>query len=185
MSESESAGENDTPLILVVDDDQFMRVTLGDVLTSAGFEVTLAGDGVSALQSFTSRRPDLVLLDLVMPGKDGCATCRDIAALPGGEYVPVVMITGQDNADSIHRAFEAGAADFIAKPVNAELLVHRVRYMLRASQDVNRLAQSQARLGMLKVAVDSLPIGITFSDVNGIIVYSNPAEARMHGYEVE
>jgi diguanylate cyclase (GGDEF)-like protein/PAS domain S-box-containing protein len=120
-----------------------------------------------------------------MPGKDGCRTCLDIRALPDGEYTPVLMMTGLDTADSIHRAFEAGATDFIAKPLNPELLVHRVRYMLRASQNVRNLADSRARLEMLKVAVDSLPIGITFSDVDGVIVYSNPAEAHMHGYEVD
>jgi diguanylate cyclase (GGDEF)-like protein/PAS domain S-box-containing protein len=186
MSEPGKGGRvNNTPVILVVDDDQFMRVMLQDALTSAGFEVITAADGVSAVQSFSSRRTDFVLLDIIMPGKDGCETCLDIRTLPGGEYTPILMMTALDNANSIHRAFEAGATDFIAKPLNAELLVHRVRYMLRASQNVNRLAESQARLEMLKVAVDSLPIGITFSDVEGIIIYSNPAEAQMHGYEVE
>jgi diguanylate cyclase (GGDEF)-like protein/PAS domain S-box-containing protein len=184
MSEPASEFANRKPVILVVDDDRLMRVVLQDALTSAGFEVTSVADGVSALHNVSSVRPDLVLLDMIMPGKDGCETCRDIRALPGGEYLPVLMITGMDSADSIHRAFEAGATDFITKPVNAELLAHRVRYMLRASQNVNRLAESQARLEMLKVAVDSLPIGITFSDVDGIIIYSNPAEAQMHGYEV-
>ena len=172
------------PLVLVVDDDQLIRTMLRDALTADGFEVVLAADAVSALHQFTSAQPDLVLLDLLMPGKDGCETCRDIRTLPGGRYIPVLMMTALDSADSIHRAFEAGATDFVAKPLNPELLVHRVRYMLRASQNVQHLAESQARLEMLKVAVDSLPIGITFCDVNGVIVYSNPAEAQMHGYEV-
>jgi diguanylate cyclase (GGDEF)-like protein/PAS domain S-box-containing protein len=182
----ESANENVSrkSVILVVDDDQLMRVMLRDALTAAGFVVNLAEDGASALESFTSGQQDLVLLDLVMPGKDGFETCRDIRVLPRGQFIPVLMMTGLDSADSIHRAFEAGATDFIAKPLNPELLVHRVRYMLRASHNMNRLAENQARLEMLKIAVDSLPIGITFSDINGIIVYSNPAEAQMHGYKV-
>jgi DNA-binding response OmpR family regulator len=184
MSEPASVSENRKPVILVVDDDHLMRVMLRDSLTAAGFDVILAEDGVIALHHFTSIRPDLVLLDLIMPGKDGCETCRDLRTLPKGQHIHVLMMTCLDNADSIHRAFEAGATDFIAKPLNPELLVHRVRYMLRASQSVNRLAENQARLEMLKVAVDNLPIGITFSDVNGIIIYSNPAEAQMHGYEV-
>ena len=184
MSEPASEIPNRKPVILVVDDDQLIRVMLQDALTAAGFEVFTADAGVSALDNFNSVRPDLVLLDLIMPGKDGCETCRNLRALPGGRYTPVLMMTGLDCADSIHRAFEAEATDFIAKPLNTELLTHRVRYMLRASQNVNRLAESQARLEMLKVAVDSLPIGITFSDIDGIIVYSNPAEAQIHGYEV-
>jgi diguanylate cyclase (GGDEF)-like protein/PAS domain S-box-containing protein len=185
MSEQVSASPDRKPVVLVVDDDKLMRIMLQDALTSAGFEVTTAEDGFCALQCFTSVRPDLVLLDLIMPVKDGCETCLDIRNTPGGEYTPVLMMTGLDSSDSIHRAFEARATDFIAKPLNPELLAHRVRYMLRASQNVNRLAENQTRLEMLKVAVDSLPIGITFSDVNGVIVYSNPAEAQMHGYEVD
>lgn len=172
------------PVILVVDDDLLIRTMLQDTLTAAGFEVMTAADNVSTLNCFTSVRPDLVLLDLYMPGTDGCATCCQIRTLPGAEYTPIMMMTGLDNADSIHRSFEAGATDFIAKPLNPELLVHRVRYMLRANLTVIKLAESQAKLEMLKVAVDSLPIGITFSDVEGLIVYSNPAEAQMHGYEV-
>lgn len=184
MPEPASVSGNRRPVILVVDDDQLIREMLLDTLTTAGFDVTLAEGGDIALHCFTSIRPDLVLLDLTMPGKDGCETCRDLRMLPKGQHTHVLMMTCLDNADSIHHAFEAGATDFIAKPLNLELLVHRVRYMLRASQSVNRLAETQARLEMLKVAVDNLPIGITFSDVNGIIVYSNPAEAQMHGYEV-
>jgi diguanylate cyclase (GGDEF)-like protein/PAS domain S-box-containing protein len=185
MSDQVPVHIKNKPVILVVDDDKLMRNVLQDSLKSAGFEVSSVEDGDSAIHSISAAKPDMVLLDMIMPGKDGCETCREIRTLPGGEYLPVLMITGMDSADSIHRAFEAGATDFISKPVNAELLAHRVRYMLRASQNVCKLADSQARLEMLKVAVDSLPIGITFSDVKGIIVYSNPAEARMHGYEVD
>jgi len=184
MPEPASVCVNKSPVILVVDDDHLLRVMLKDALSSAGFEVRMAADGVAAVDSFAQGSPDLVLLDMVMPGKDGCETCLDLRRLPGGKYTPVLMVTGLDNAESVHRAFEAGATDFISKPVNLELLVHRVRYMLRANQNVKNLAESRARLEMLKVAVDSLPIGITFSDVDGVIVYSNPAEARMHGYEV-
>jgi diguanylate cyclase (GGDEF)-like protein/PAS domain S-box-containing protein len=185
MSDQVPVHIKNKPVILVVDDDKLMRNVLQDSLKSAGFEVSSVEDGDSAIHSISAAKPDMVLLDMIMPGKDGCETCREIRTLPGGEYLPVLMITGMDSADSIHRAFEAGATDFITKPVNAELLAHRVRYMLRASQNVCKLADSQARLEMLKVAVDSLPIGITFSDVKGIIIYSNPAEARMHGYEVD
>jgi diguanylate cyclase (GGDEF)-like protein/PAS domain S-box-containing protein len=185
MTEPSIKDPQKKPVILVVDDDNLVRLMLQDALTAAGFEAVPACDGDAALRSFAELQPDLVLLDVVMPGKDGCETCHELRALPGGEYTPVLMVTGLDSADSIHRAFVAGATDFISKPVNFELLVQRVRYMLRASQNVKNLAESRARLEMLKVAVDSLPIGITFSDVKGVIVYSNPAEARMHGYEVD
>jgi diguanylate cyclase (GGDEF)-like protein/PAS domain S-box-containing protein len=185
MSATSNLHTENKPLILVVDDDLLVRVMLQDAFTAAGFETVQAANGDEALRSFTTLKPDLILLDLIMPGKDGYETCRELRRLPGGEYTPVLMITGVESSDSVHRAFEAGATDFVAKPVNSELLVHRVRYMLRASRNVKTLSENHYRLEMLKVAVDNLPIGITFSDVNGVIVYSNPAEARMHGYEVE
>ncbi len=291
------------PLILIVDDDLFIRMAFQDALNEDGFVTATAADGSSAISNFKTLQPDLILLDLIMPGKDGLATCREIRGFPDGKYVPILMVTGMDDASMIHRAFEAGATDFIIKPVKPELLIYRVRYMLRASQSMIRLAENEewlataqriAHLGnwelnpltgmfrgseemfrilgmdqdssflsfenflfsvypldrhmvaseladafknrstcsfefrikrsdaamrvlqlqghadaaitgkvsmivgtllditeirqvednlrMLKEAVDCLPIGITLSDLTGKIIYSNPAEAEMHGY---
>ena len=147
-----SAGEPNSspnlpiPVILVVDDDRLMRDSFRHALQESGFTVAEAADGSSALDAFTKFSPDLVLLDLVMPGMDGFATCQEIRSLPGGLYTPVLMVTGLDDADSINRAFEAGATDFIAKPVMPELLAFRIRYMLRASRSTKSLAESEARL---------------------------------------
>ena len=293
------------PLVLIVDDDQFVRVVFSDALGKGGFRTATACDGVEALARFRELAPDLVLLDLLMPKRDGFETCRDIRALPQGRHTPVLMVTGLDGGEPIHRAFDAGVTDFVAKSINPELLVYRARCLLRngrllknLQQSEDRLARAQqiARLGdwewhpisgsfwqsqemsrilgtppdaaaswdglfqavtpeerdlvrerltwalsadsgsdfecrivrgdgterlvwiyarleaadltgparlvgtlqdvsevrraedrsrMLKEAVDSLQIGITFSDASGRIVYLNPAEARMHGFEVE
>jgi diguanylate cyclase (GGDEF)-like protein/PAS domain S-box-containing protein len=293
------------PLVLVVDDDRFMRVKFSVILETGGFRTATAADGAEALAKFTELRPDLVMLDLLMPILDGFETCREIRSLPQGRHTPVLMVTGLDSGASIHRAFEAGATDFVAKSTNPELLVYRVRCLLRngrllqtLQESEDRLARAQqiARLGdwewhpeagtfwqspemsrllgmredaaasfegllgavvageremarerltwaltassgsdfecrvlgadgrertvwiyarpqpaefaqparlvgtlqdvtevrraedrsrMLKEAVDSLQIGITFSDASGRIVYLNPAEAEMHGYQVE
>src|SRR3990172_43325 len=105
------------PLILIVDDEQFMRVIFRETLAEAGFMTTTATDGISAISIFKDLHPDLVLLDLIMPMKDGFETCRDIRSLPEGRYTPILMVTGLDDAELIHRAFEAGATDFISKPV--------------------------------------------------------------------
>lgn len=293
-------------LVMIVDDDRFMRQTFQDVLEADGFATVLASDGESAIKIFKKLHPDLVLLDLLMPGKDGFETCREIRGMREGKYTPVMMVTGLGDTDSIHRAFEAGATDFISKPFNPDLLVYRIRYMLRASLSTNKLAQSEARLAnaqriarlgnwewdheagtfwgseemisilgmkghspvstferflsaiynpdrarvetslldaardntpctvefriklsddtlrivclqgeasgpgvgektrmegtlqditaikqveerlvMLKEAVDCLPIGITISDVNNRIIYTNPAEAKMHGCAID
>jgi diguanylate cyclase (GGDEF)-like protein/PAS domain S-box-containing protein len=181
----ETACPDKKPLILIVDDDRFMRTAFQEALMEAGFVTATAPDGASAVDSFTELRPDLVLLDLIMPEMDGFATCKEIRALPEGKYTPVLMVTSLDDTERIHCAFEAGATDFISKPIKPELLAYRVRYMLRSSQSMKSLAESEVRLNMLKEAVDCLPIGITLSDVNGKIIYSNPAEADIHGYTLE
>ena len=132
--------------VLVVDDDVTVRLLAGGALEGGGFSVIEAGDGESALALFNSRKPDIVLLDVLMPGMDGFETCRALRECPGGEHTPILMMTGLDDVDSINRAYEAGATDFAPKPINYALLDHRVRYMLRAMATAEELRQSQARL---------------------------------------
>ena len=132
--------------ILIVDDNELIRTSIQEILDAAGFTTRTAPDGVSGLASFAERRPDLVLLDLIMPGKDGFTVCRELRSHPEGDLVPIVVLTGLDDNDSIREAFDAGATDFICKPVASELLVHRLHYILRASQTVKSLAENKARL---------------------------------------
>jgi diguanylate cyclase (GGDEF)-like protein/PAS domain S-box-containing protein len=143
---SDFVKSNIDPLILIVDDDQFMRVTIQEVLKSAGFKTAAAPDGTSAISNFFFARPDMVLLDLSMPGKDGFMTCQEIRSLPEGKFVPIIIVTGKDDTDLIHRAFEVGATDFFVKPVIPELLVYRVRYLLRVSSSMKNLAESEEKL---------------------------------------
>ena len=137
---------NVTPRILVVDDDAGGRRLTRATLTKAGFEVSEAADGQLALEALRHALPDLVLMDVSMPVMDGFTACAELRKLPGGARVPVVMMTGLDDVQSIARAFEAGATDFITKPINWTILAHRVRYMLRASAAINELKQNQRRL---------------------------------------
>ncbi len=132
--------------ILVVDDDAGGRRLTRATLTRAGFEVTEASDGQKALDAMRAQLPDLVLMDVSMPVMDGFSACAELRKLPGGNRVPVVMMTGLDDVQSIERAFEVGATDFITKPINWPILAHRVRYMLRASSAINDLKQNQRRL---------------------------------------
>ena len=132
--------------ILVVDDDAGGRRLTRATLARAGFEVTEASDGQKALEAMRAQLPDLVLMDVSMPVMDGFSACAELRKLPGGNRVPVVMMTGLDDVQSIERAFEAGATDFITKPINWPILAHRVRYMLRASSAINDLKQNQRRL---------------------------------------
>ncbi|HWI39970.1 MAG TPA: response regulator, partial [Verrucomicrobiae bacterium] len=133
-------------LILIVDDDRMMSCTLSDLLEREGFRTAVAADGDTALEMFSELRPDLVLLDLVMPGKDGLATCREMRQIPGTEFTPVLIVTSLDDTEVVQLAFEAGATDFISKPVQHELLVYRVRYMLHVAETMCRLADSEAAL---------------------------------------
>ncbi len=122
------------PLAMIVDDDRSIRLTMSAVLAKADFEVIEAENGRMALPLFESRKPDIVLLDVDMPEMNGYETCTAIRQLPGGEHVQVIMVTGMDDSESAKRAFEAGANDIMAKPINWVMLGHRSKNLYKASQ---------------------------------------------------
>ena len=141
-------------LILVVDDDVSLRMLMCAALQEIGYQVAEAENGRQALDLLESLRPDAILLDVMMPGLDGFETCKELRLQPGGEHTPVLMITGLEDVDSIHRAFEAGATDFISKPINWTMLGYRVRYMLRASKMTAELKQLTRKLERSKREVE-------------------------------
>ncbi len=122
------------PLIFVVDDDLASRVLMRASLEKSGFQVAEAEDGLIAVSEFEQLQPDAILLDVMMPKLDGFDTCRAIRKLSGGEHTPILMVTGLEDIDAIHRSFNSGATDFITKPINWAVLNYRVKYMLRASE---------------------------------------------------
>ena len=132
--------------ILIVDDQDLTRLVAVEKLRQVGFECLEAGDGESALRQINKSLPDLVLLDVVMPGIDGFEVCKAIRELPGGEFVPIIMMTGLDDVDSITRAYDIGATDFVAKPINLVALVFRVQYVLRSARNGAALRESESRL---------------------------------------
>lgn len=134
------------PSILIVDDDPTIRLIARASLEQSGFNVKEAVDGEQALQMFADFLPDLVLLDVLMPGMDGFATCAAIRSLPVGEDIPILVITGLEDLTSIKRAYEVGATDFITKPLNWTILHQRILYMLRANKAFKDLRQSERRL---------------------------------------
>ena len=134
------------PRLLVVDDDEVMRQMATYTLQQAGFDVVEASDGPHALALLSASHFDLVLLDLVMPGMDGYEVCRLIRAAPQGALLPVLVLTGLNDTVSIDAAYDAGASDFIAKPIHWTLLSHRVRYALRASAAVAGAQRARERL---------------------------------------
>lgn len=134
------------PLALIVDDDVMLRLSMGAALTKAGFEVIEAVNGQEALICFKSNMIDLVLLDIMMPVMNGFETCEAIRNLPGGGVTQILMVTGLDDMDSIERAFDAGANDFVTKPINLVMLGHRGKNMLRAGRAFHELKSSKQRL---------------------------------------
>ena len=134
------------PLVLVVDDDFAVRLLVSEALEQAGFRVAPAKDGDQALAAFDGLQPDIVITDVMMPKLNGFALCTELRRRPGGGQVPVLMMTGLDDYASINQAFDAGATDFITKPINYALLGYRVRYLRRASEAMNQLQRSERRL---------------------------------------
>jgi signal transduction histidine kinase len=132
--------------VLIVDDDPIVRSLMRAALEVDGYEITEAGDGDEAMEAYEPGRSQLVIADVVMPRMDGFALCRALRSRKESAYVPILMATGLDDVPSITRAYEAGATDFISKPINWVILGHRVRYMLRASRAFDELRQNQDRL---------------------------------------
>ena len=114
--------------VLVVDDDTALSEMIGIVLRGEGFEPSFCADGDHALEVFRATRPDLVLLDLMLPGKDGIEVCRQIRAESG---VPIVMLTAKSDTVDIVLGLESGADDYVPKPFKPKELVARVRARLR------------------------------------------------------
>jgi diguanylate cyclase (GGDEF)-like protein/PAS domain S-box-containing protein len=131
---------------LVVDDDLLVRDMAATCLRHAGFDLIEVDSGESALAAFERSPFDLLLLDVVMGGMDGFETCRRLRTLERGRHVPVLMLTGLDDVESIERAHQVGATDFITKPINWGLLVYRIRYALRGASALEAIRRSRERM---------------------------------------
>src|SRR6266568_2308882 len=142
-------------VVLVVDDGLANRELVQAYLSGLDCEVRLASDGASALEQIQQDPPDLVLLDVQMPGMDGYEVCRRIKAGPGGRLLPVVMITALNQTDDRVRALESGADDFMAKPVERVELVARVRSALRLKAVYDRLDSAEQVIYALAAAVEA------------------------------
>jgi two-component system response regulator MtrA len=118
--------------VLIVDDDQALSEMLGIVLRGEGFDPVFCGDGAQALQVFRSCKPDVVLLDLMLPGRDGIDVCRSIRAESG---VPIVMLTAKTDTVDVVVGLESGADDYIVKPFKPKELVARIRARMRRNDD--------------------------------------------------
>jgi two-component system response regulator MtrA len=134
-----------TPKILVVDDDNALREMVGIVLTAAGFDPTYCPDGNQALAIFEAEQPDLVLLDVMLPGKSGIDVCRDIRTVSG---TPIIMLTAKSETNDVVLGLEAGADDYMVKPFEPSELTARIKARLRP------ITSSEARVSIGPLVLD-------------------------------
>jgi DNA-binding response OmpR family regulator/DNA-binding CsgD family transcriptional regulator len=170
--------------ILVVDDTPANLSLLLDALTDANHEVLIAESGRSALTLLEHTTPDLVLLDMVMPGMDGVATCRRIRAKPSGAEIPILFMTAVDEPEHKLRAFDAGAFDYITKPVYPPEVLARVTTHLQLRALRKSLEDELAlRIEAENQLKQSLDRAVVLVDATRRIVFSTRlAEDLLHKY---
>ena len=170
------------PLILVIDDDPSIRFLIRCYLEKADFQVTEAPDGHHAMQTLETCKPDLVLLDLCLPGMGGFETCRKISRRPDLKGIPILIITGMNDSESIHRAFEAGASDFITKPLNFLLLLPRVQNLLSYTNTMKNLRASEERL---RQVLQNMPVMLKARDEDGNFLIWNRECENVTGFKAD
>lgn len=173
------------PKVAVVDDEPSLRALLSTMLDHAGFDVVEYADGELAYQGYLDNKPDLLLIDVWMPGRSGHDVCRQIRQDLKDTLTPIIIMTGNDDLGAINEAFESGATDFFPKPINVPLLLQRIRYALRNADAWRQRATYQhqmlqsekmASLGQLAAGVAheiNNPIGYVISNVQVLSTYTD------------
>jgi putative two-component system response regulator len=141
--------------VLVVDDTESVRSLFRKLLSSDGHDVVAAADGAAALEAVQQHRPDVILLDVDMPTMDGLEVCRRLKADPGTRLTPVVMVTGQTDLTDRLRGIEAGADEFLSKPVHPQELRVRVRSLSRVKHLIDALDSAEAAFVTLALTIEA------------------------------
>lgn len=165
------------PTILIVDDSRIARDALEALLTGQDYELVFAESGREALQITGAMRPDLILLDVMMPDVDGFETCRLLRAEKSTAEIPVVLVTALDDRSSRLQGFDAGADDYVVKPFDRAELLGRVRTILRLNR-FRRLTEERERFQRM---VELAPYGLVLADGAGTITFANGAFATLVG----
>jgi len=173
------------PLILAVDDEEDNLALLKGRLTRRGYEVVCVPSGITALGELDKISPDLVLLDVMMPGMDGYETCRKIKEQAVNEFLPIILLTAKDDKESKLKGFEIGADDYVTKPFDMDELIARIRAMLRirslkmdlaaAQLEVNRLNHElKGNFGFENIVGGSETMREVFEKMQGAARVSSP-----------
>lgn len=165
--------------ILVVDDDPAIAILAEEVFSAKGYRLEIASSGEEALERITEVNPDVILLDIMMPGINGCETCARIKAMEGFRHTPVIMLTGRDDVQAVEQSYEQGAWDFTPKPINWPMLTHRVRHALKAAQAF----AGERKAARLSRAIDNSPSEVFVLDLDTLeILSANTSALSNLGY---
>lgn len=166
------------PFVLIVDDMPQNLQLLGNLLRENGYKVAAAKNGRIALAAIQKRRPDCILLDIMMPEMDGFETCRRLKAMPGTQEIPVIFITAQTGIGDKLKAFALGGVDYITKPFQAEEVLARVTTHLRLQELQRRLQRQNALLEAEKQKSDALLLNILPPPIADELKRTNAVEPR-------
>ncbi len=122
-----ASGDNIHQSVLIVDDEPMARTLLRLMLVRAGFHVSEAEDGFDALEKVRKNPPDVILLDVMMPGMDGFAVCEKLRSEPATTELPIIMLSAKTDLDSINKGLRAGATIYLTKPISPEELTQHVK----------------------------------------------------------
>jgi diguanylate cyclase (GGDEF)-like protein/PAS domain S-box-containing protein len=170
------------PAILIVDDAPDNLGVLRSMMVRQGYQAFIATSGERAVEIAQRVKPDLILLDIVMPGMDGLEACRRLKAHPATARIPVIFMSARGETEDIVAGFDIGAADYIPKPLRMEEVCARVRAQLRLSSGSRSQREQADRLRMI---VNSMDQGLLIVERCGRIQYANPACDRYLGYAPE
>ncbi len=138
--------------VLIVDDTPENLAVLSDMLSEYGYRVLVATDGISALEQITHLQPDIILLDVIMPGIDGFETCQRLKGNNTTKDIPIIFMTGLSELDNLLKGFKQGAVDYIVKPIRPAEVLARIDAQLSQKQNAQRIEESLNHIGFAALA---------------------------------
>ncbi len=177
-----------TPRVLIVDDQKFARQVLRDALVPLGYATDEASDGFAACKLAVEQQPDLIFMDLIMPGIDGVEACRRIKRDSRTSSIPVLVVTTTRDRERLDAAFEAGADDYLAKPFSAFELQTRINSLLATRelrQVKGRLERELKEKAVYESIFEHASEGLLALNVRSEVIYINRAALDMLGYSRE